>query len=265
LTTPGTGSPTVNTAWATSDPMQLYTLPLANLKRWKPTGGDFASGGSSTAASVGWVQFVEIADTSGNGTGEFAVIADGIATQAISSCRIDPRLQLSALAGRSNAVGIYGSTMLGGGNVSFAGTITFIGGGFLNGFTNEAAVTKLTSTVVHSSISNTAGAMGLSDVYGDGAWSCSNSGSMNLNTPCWGTYSVQLSAASAFVNFTGGSWVAGLLTNGTLEVGTLTTGWAFDGGNPPFTGGITVTPTNLQNYQGLQDPFNGARFTQNNY
>ena len=50
------------------------------------------------------------------------------------------------------------------------------------------------------------------------------------------------------------------LTTGTLKLGTSTTGSYYTSGTGLWTGGVTITPANLDANNGLQDPITGARF-----
>jgi hypothetical protein len=265
LTTPGTAAPTAVNTWTTGDTLSTFTLPLANLKVWRPRGGDLTSS-SGTSASVGWVQGVTIVDPSGGtGASEYALIADGTASQIISLCTIQPRLHGGDLAGRGNAAAVYGSNLLGAGNFVGAGQIDFVGGGLLNGISGTGGLAIFSGSVVHGTI----GAIGAGTVlnvastantFADGTWNAT--GLLTIGGVTYGSFAVTASAGATVYRSAGTSWATEMPTSGALKFGTSTTGTSFNTTTGAFTTGVSLTLANLDSNNGsLQDPLTGARFS----
>ena len=222
LTTPASGNnPVTDDTWATGDTLVVYSLPTINLKQWRPVGGDF----SSISQSVGWVQMVEIVDPSGTGNSVYVHAADGVATNVLSLDRIDARLHTASTAGRSAQAGVFGCTMVGGGNAIGGGAHSDIfGGGFLNGIQAYSSV-YIENTVLHGTVlTEVAGVQfgrvnpdgifsdGLFEVYGGG-------GSINLNDVLYGSFEVAVYPGGVFWKLASSSWASNLLTSGVLSLG----------------------------------------------
>jgi hypothetical protein len=264
LTTPSTANPVQVNTTVTGDTLATFTLPLANLKVWRPRGGD-QTGSAGTTASLGWVQSVTIVDPSGTGVSEYALIGDGTVSQILSMCTVQPRLHSAGLAGRAEVVAIFGSNMLGGGNATFAGQAEFVGGGLLNGLTSSAGTSIFTGTVLHGSIGVVGqGTQNLAfsggNTFADGAIAAS--GAMILAGPLYGSYTLSVGPGATVARTAGSSWVTELLTSGALKFGTATTGTSFNTTTGVFTPAVALTLANLDSNNGsLQDPLTGARFS----
>ena len=81
--------------------------------------------------------------------------------------------------------------------------------------------------------------------------------------PAWGTFVTNIQAGSILENNSGGSWVAGWLTNGGMTIGTSSTGTAYTGSGV-MVDGITVTQAHIDTGStygpGLFSPTTGARY-----
>lgn len=231
ITTIGTSTVTQDNAWANTDTYQAYTLPLCNLKAWRPQGGDYAAGGAATAASVGWVQWIQIADPSGNGTGEYALVCD-CATNTLSACQVLPRLHIASLNGRVVAATVLGCDVTGS-ILYFGSSMAFYAGIGRGSFSVQGASCLIDSDAKVNAITATA-SLFLGAVYLNSTLTMEGGGGAIVSTALWGVGNVTIEPGSSYWNNTGTTFVLSLLTSGALRLGAATTGTA------PSVGGTFV-------------------------
>lgn len=223
ITTVGIPTLSEDNTWAAGDTYQANTLPLVNLKRWHPDGGDVGAGGASTQASGGWTQFVQYADSSGTGASEYPFEGDS-AINVISACQISPRIHSSANNGRGQALYIIGSdasqpvAQYGAGSTNNLAVF----GGVQRSTANYTNVLLDGDAIAHGAIvfigtSNFIGAL-----FSDS--SLTITGFTQVNPTIWGSATVAVQAGSTLRN-SAANFAASLLTSGALKLGTLTTGF----------------------------------------
>jgi hypothetical protein len=256
-------TPAEDNSWTTGDTLTIYNLPnLTNLKMWRPTCGDLSSGGQ---ASAGWVQFTQIADSSGTGGSEYTLVADGI--NGMAGCLVVPRTHVSGLGGRGFSAYLFGNSHVGA-VVIFSGAQPFIfGGGLAGGLTLNSAIMSVDGdTILHGAVIANSGTLAGDALYADGAVTIGGIGPSNFRVAVavtgarvfWGPASLKIDANSAYWSF-GPTFTANLLLSGTFTLGTNTTGTKYVAGT--YTDGVALTTANMDLFGGLQDPLSGARFT----
>ena len=122
-------------SWAITNVLQVYTLPLLNLKVLTPSGGDSNAG---FTAPICWVQNVKIPDVSGTpGNSAFPVNADGCGI-ALMSCSVDP-YTLGVMPAVGGGGGFFVNCFLNGSGAFLGNESSFcnIIGGSINTSTNE--------------------------------------------------------------------------------------------------------------------------------
>lgn len=250
------GVPTLveDNGWSSTDTYQAYTLPQVNLKSWRPRGGDESS---SSIAGGGWVQNVEILDSSGTGASEFPLTCDAAVT-VLSNCLIDTRVDMVAIQGRSQAcylVNCYVVGLL----AAILGTPKVLGGVLVGGLQSLPAQLNIDGdTNVHGTCNFLGPSAFLGSVYFDGSINIFDGCAFFVSTSLWGTASISVGASSAYCNSSGTTFAASLLTTGALKLGTSTTGTKYAAG--VWTDGIAISAANLDTNGGLQNPRTGARF-----
>jgi hypothetical protein len=259
VTTPAIPTLALGTNWATGDTITVYNIPPSiNLKAWRPTGGDLSSGGS---ACVSWVQFIQIADSSGSNTSEYPQVND-CATSVLSCCYVGPRLHLAALNGRGNNNIVLGSFCKGP-VVNESGPAEIYGGVLASTLQNFA--TSLSFVVDGNTIVTGAttinGSMSVTSAHFVGNITVTGAVLQLATSPTlWGAAGITLNPGGVLY-VSSGTFVAALLNTGTLQIGASTTGSAYN--NPTagsWTNSITLTPANMDTNSGLQDPATGARY-----
>ncbi len=254
------GQPAVATAtMATHDAFTVWSLPAVNLKVWRPTGGgDITSGG---APCTGWVQFIDVVDTSGSASGLYQLSCDGPVVNTMSACKIDPRVQMAMLSGRGHGAYLIGCDVTGG--VTFIGSTPYVYAGVLRGgVIDEATVANIDGDCVVHGTAQLFGHSFWGAVYADGQVAIEQGATIVMGTALWGSASVFVSPGGTFWNNSSTTWVSSLLTSGALTLGASNTGSAFFGGS--LIAGIAISAANLDTYSGLQDPTSGAKFTLTN-
>jgi hypothetical protein len=211
---------TENNAWATGDVMKAWALPTVNLKEWRPSGGDVTNAG---VPSVGWIQWVIIADGSaGAGTAEFPLVNDAAST-VLSGCVVLPRLHTSALQGRGQGINTVGTSMMSA-VLNLAGSALFAGGGMAStvGLWGSPAQQALSADIIiHGNQTVTGTGVLYANVYSAGAttvW-----GTLDMTGSLWGPGNVTVPQGGIFLN-TSGTWTGSTGASGTglLLSGTLT-------------------------------------------
>ena len=258
----GLPNPSENNAWSTGDTLNIYTPILSNLKAWHPTSGDLVSG--SGQLSMGFVQFLEIADPSGSGTSSFGVVADGV--NVISMCRVDPRLHVSYFSGRGDGVYIIGSTMMQS-IFTFAGAPAFaFGGAAATGITiQQGGGMNVDGDIIIHSTWALNGFAQVGNAYSNGTVSVGAGGAggqlklslLTSGVSLWGSGALTMSPQGT-VYLPSGTFAADLLLSGAIKLGASTTGCAFLGG---MQCGIALTAANMDKYVALSDPETGAKFS----
>jgi hypothetical protein len=259
------GIPAVaESSMATNDAFAVWSQPLVNLKGFQAESGDVSSGGQVGAT---WIQDIRIADSSGAGTSEFPLIADGLTV--LSRVRLDTRLNASSLHGRGLSMYVLGSD-LGQGVLLLGGEPAIYGGVARSTVSSINGVPTLAGDVaVHGTMSFYAGVpiFGTSSdqtgTYSDSNIIVEESATLRLNAPLWGTVSIAL-APNAWVRSNSLAFNNTLLTNGALQLvgplGVTTTGTSYAAG--VWTDGINLTVANLVANGGLQNPVTHNGFSQ---
>jgi hypothetical protein len=263
LTTPGNPTLAIAANWLNTDSYQAYTLPLLNLKAWRPIGSD-----AGAAVGTGWVQFAQIADSSGAGGSITALVGD-CGTNVLASCQLPGRLQVTELAGRSGGAFVLGCDVTGqialfsGSPIVFGGTAR---GALISG---AGAATIDGGLLMHGACTVNASLINGGDVFADGSLTIQGGGAYRLSAALagtaafWGSAAVTVNAMSSFQRATGASFAATLLTSGALKLGANATGSGYVGGGV-FTDGIAITAASIDTGAaggaGLSNPVNGGRF-----
>jgi hypothetical protein len=218
----------ITPGWQTGNTVQLYTLQNSNLQRWTPVGANLTTGGAPTS---GWIFYANVADTSGSNASAFFFDNTGAVSVLVNSV-VNPRLHIATAGGRG-FVGLYllGSSMLGP-VFSSAAEGGFYGGAFKasgNNFFGQPTITN--DAILHLTTQSLQGSTNLGNVYSDGILNVGSGpsggpGIMQVSGSVWGSYSLNVRQASAYINQTGSTFLASgaLLTSGTVSIGTLTTG-----------------------------------------
>ena len=256
LTTPTSPALAEDNSWATGDTMQAYTLPSVNLKQWRPEGGDVVG----SAFSVGWVQFVNIADASGGTSSEFTFWGETLTV--LSACTVASRLYIGGgLGGRGAVLLVMGCRVVGL-CAGFAGSAEIYGGVLDAGLTNaNCNLTLDGDIIVRSSISVQASYTVIGAVYLDNFTTNVGPGMLRMTVALWGPGSLALYANAVLYNNTGTTWAATLLINGALSFGgTLTTGSYYTAATGLWVGAVALSAANFDTHNGLNDPQTGARF-----
>jgi hypothetical protein len=264
------GIPTLTEAsMASNDAFQVWAQPLVNLKSWRPHGGDM-SGAGNTTASLGWVQDVEVADASGgNLTAELPVVNDSAVT-VYSRVRFDSRVHLAAPTGRSSATYLLGCDVSSGVLVTTGSPVIWSGiirGGYVQVGGNPSIDGDC---VVHGTVSVSAGTLQLGCVFLDGTITlqgCLVNARQGANIAgpgiVWGSATNTLQAdVTWWIGQFGSTYTITYFLSGAINFGPSTTGASFNiaAVNNPYTGGITLTPGNIDAHNGLQDPVRNCRF-----
>ncbi len=255
--------PTEDDTWATGDSLVTYQCPLVNLKNWAPVSSDVTSGG---AASVGWIQWIRIPDTSGTSQSYYPFVSNCVAL-TLSLCQIDCRLDTGSIGGRSLAshalgcdilnliahesgtTGFYGGVIRGGSN-TFGGEIEYLNDVYLHGVYNFNSATRAI----------------LNNTYSDGTLSAIAASVIQLaGGPFWGSATINLFPdTTCWNNSPSATWASVLLTTGTLRFSDTgagsTVGWA-DAANGITYGPFNLTAANFDLYDGgLRHIQSGAKF-----
>jgi hypothetical protein len=265
----GLPSASEDNTWTTGDHLQTYTLPIMNLKRWCPVGGDVSSAGGNPPC-VGWVQQVEIVDSSAGVLSAY-LHSCKCATNVLSLCKVDPRLSTSAEGGRGFCAYVLCSTVEG--LIFVNGETILAGGGAAAGITGVGFFNSTNGSTIHGAFqmegaSATICSGSSDDVFCDGTVT-PRACMFSVVGDFWGSYSVNLLPGGRYVNGVGGasSWTNNaLLTTGALTMGGASTGWTATAGSPPVwasgvalgTGGADL---DAAPGQAIFDPLTGAGFS----
>ena len=248
INTVGIPSLSEDNTWATGDTLNTYTLPLANVKSWNPTSGDLGSA-AVTSASVGWMQWVNVPDTSGAGTSNYPLISNG-QPNIMSSCLVSGRLSTASNVERGPAGAIVIGTdvtglvqAMSGVTEVYGGIIRTTGSGFFGPLTFLDGDTIILGTW------STYGTINAGSVYGTGtaevragqSWVQNISGSA-----IWGSMNFTLTPGALYQNVNGTTFVNTFLVSGqitfNLSVGT--------GYTPTNCGTFTLNGTTAVNVAG---------------
>lgn len=271
-------------AWDAGDSLQVYALPILNLKVLTPKGGD-TNPNLAFATPAVWIQNVHIPDVAGAiGSSEFAPRADACGL-IMSNCIIDPYLDCN-----SEDVGASGEYFIncwipGGGQLS--GSYELANCGIIGGALNTSTVGQVTCSghvivagdcIVHGNTvpgkpnvsiyagpnyfqayfdakviaaPRYGGTFVIADNFGLGP----GAGHPALWGP--GTLSTEAPNVGIF-NETGDTWTNCLqLAHLSLDGGVV--GSAYAGGL--WTNNVALTTANLDIYRSLQNPRSGSIYT----
>lgn len=260
VTTIALGTCAVGTAWSTGDTATIYNIPnLSNLKEWRPTGGDV----NGSVASLGWVQWTQIADSSGSGLSEYQFVGDS-ASNILSGVYVAPRLHMSTLGGRQYSSAIFGS-FLKSPVVQFTGISEVCGSYLSSTFTVYGGQCNFgANSTINGSISLTVpSGIGVNSggAHFNGNIALSNGAQFEMGSPIWGAAGISVGPfAGVWVELAGGSWAADFLTTGTNILGAIGTGSRYVGSGVNVDG-IPVTQAALIDAGTLFDPYTAGRFT----
>ena len=247
----------LGTAWSTGDTATLYNIPnLTNLKAWQCVGGDLAS-----SASVCWVQWTQIADSSGGGTSVF-ILMNNSAESVLSGVYVAPRLHATAYVGRGNGNTIQGSflksAVVGTGQFNFGAD--FCASSFQAGPSDTTTSVLNGNTSLATTLSVHSGGIQVNTggLHVNGSTTV-NQGQIELQAPLWGATGVTCQGASVVYD-NSGSWAANFLWTGSNLFGTSSTGSRYVSAGVNVDG-LTINVGVLSDAGSLFNPNSGSRFT----
>lgn len=272
--------------WAAGDQLQLWNLPVLNLKHFAPIGGDAntAGGGVFPAAVLQNFTIPDASGTPGYSTVNFAPVGTGLVA---FNLRIDAFLNFMG-AGQDINAGCYNCWIDGGtqgmfcgftGGATCTGNVLGVGNGL--GFTRLEDIASLDGDIiVHGEILIKGGAYdiigtcyvadasagnGLGIIHGGVLLLEPSSAVSGTTVQVWGPGKLFLeSPMSAVENLSGTTWATILTLAGGYTIDSSTTAAKYVAGAPGvFTDGITISPANLDTNNGLQNPRTGSRFCTN--
>lgn len=259
-------TPAENDAWATGDTIEVYTLPLLNLKYLNPRGGDTSA---TFQGGLTWVQNVHIPDVSGTpGNASFAPQSDD-QTIIFVGCKVDAYVETGPGPEVYQSLYWIGCAMEGGG----AGSYNTILGGHVHTYPwamlGSCDMDLDTICRVGITCQGPASNIGYAFVVqGTSVGVLVYNGAMlvlqdDLNgtsgATLYGTANINVRAGGTFLQSSGGTWETRVYTSGTMSFGIseTTTGTSY----PGWVDGITVNPANLDAHNGcLMNPRINARF-----
>jgi hypothetical protein len=258
VTTPGLA---VGTAWASGDTAILYNIPAASgLKAWRASGGDFSS---SAAASVSWVQWVTIPDTSTNATSVYIMANDSVES-VLSGVYVASRLHTASFGGRGSGSWVQGS-FIKGAVVNFSGAFALVSDYLASTFTTQGSGTTITNLAANTTIAGAFTIVGggaqvnTGGLHVTGLTTCDN-GQIELSSaPMWGAGGLTANAGCT-IWAQGGGWAADMLLSAQLALGTATTGTRYNGAGA-FVDSIPLTVGGLTDAGSIFNLNSGARFT----
>jgi hypothetical protein len=231
-------TPSEDNTWTTGDTLATFTCPSCNLKMWRPISGDLTSGGQP---SGGWVQFITVADSSGAGTSEYTLAADGI--NGMAGCNFPGRVNIAYFGGRGDGAYLFGCTLTGTATILSGMPSSIFGGGYKAGITAQCGGGfNMDGDVIVHGTSTVNGFMQIGAFYGDGTLSIGE-GLVTLKAIfegafLWGSVAVAVQAGCTFLN-AAGTFAANLLTSGALRLGANTTGYTSPSGGTFTLNGVT--------------------------
>jgi hypothetical protein len=245
LTTPNVPAPVQDNTWATGDTLATFTVPLCNLGSWNPVSADENAG--ATKASVGWVQWVEVADSSGNGSSSYGHTCRAVAN-ALVGCKVSPRLNIAASTGRGQQAYVVGCTCVRAVQM-LAGGCNINGGALAAGLLTQGAnATVANDAYLHGTVNVTAGSsLNVTAAFGDGSWFENGGGTVVLLAAgaVWGSFPNQVQPAGTAFNNSGTTWPLAWLSSGQMSLGVSNTGSAYVGAGV-MTDGIAINPANIE-------------------
>ena len=250
--------PEVDT-WAMNDTVQVFSVPLLNLKVWKTDGGD------ATATSFGgasWLQGVQVPDWSGvPGNSYFGTFSTSCVPWFVD-CKMDAYNVIQGMLGG----GIYGGFVVncywsGGGEIengSFVGGVVENYGLALGDFgevDGDAICHELTVYAPSSAF--------IGEAYAEDHFNAFGGGSVKLDqiyygaTFLWGPAPCALTDRGTMQKVSTQTWVQCLLL-APLSIEGAVTGTSYAAG--VWTDGIALTTANLDANSTLQNPRTGSKF-----
>lgn len=264
------GIPTLSedNTWAQGDTLTLQSMPKVNLKMWRPKGGDLGDGGTNAVASAGWVQNVEITDTSGNGQSEFPLIGDSVL--GMTNTRVDPRLQAGMLHGRGLGTYVINDYMASPNqNAIQSGQAEIYAGISVGSFAAQNATPTLDGDIIfHGFVTMFSSEVFVGSAYCDNVangWNVNVSSAMKIqgsSSPhIYGTGPIVIIGPNAVVDNSGASFVSTVFTTGALSFNGRPTGCFISGLDAGvITCNVPVTIANIDANQALFDENRGSRF-----
>jgi hypothetical protein len=262
----GGGSATEDNTWATGDSIEIVQVPSCNLKLWKPQGSADATNASQVG--FGWVQFVQIADSSTVGESAYTLSSDGV-PNILSGCLLN-FLITDGTGFPVEAIGCMSQEL-----AHLGGVASFIGGGVVgatnidaDGFSTYADATF--AGIVTVGNNDYLASMSIGDgtagqgVYFNGALVV-DGGQVTVRNPIYGSASLRLDSNATYYDFNWptNSFASQILLSGIISFNGVTVASAYDGTTGLWTTDIPLTPANLDTYGGLQDPQANCRFVGN--
>lgn len=258
-------APTEVDTWASTDTLQIYSLPALNLKALAPQGGDAADSSGDTPAC--WVQWVHVPDPSGT-PGISVLAATAYACSLVYSvCWFDSAFFGSALGTAQRLMGANLSCWhAGGGNFAgwamVGGSIQTSGEPLSSVFSQVAAVDG--DAIIHGE----SWASGFT-VFGyvcltTGCTMTIIEGSVHIvpyfyaDAQAWGAGTINVEHGANFQKDVSDNW-ATCLTVSNIQLDGATTGTSYSAGT--FTDGRALSTANLDTYTGLQNVQTGSRYS----
>jgi hypothetical protein len=249
--------------WAAGDTVQVYNVPLLNLKMWQPSGGDT---NASSIGGVAWLQGVHIPDVSGTPGNSYLALTGTITSCVpwIVDCVIDPYVELLGQSGGGVDGGFATNCYFTGGlqaeNASVWSGIVLSYGIGLGTFGAVDGDTIATTIGCYGADSCFVGAAYVSTgVLGYGGAKLKLDDTAYGINALWGPGYCELIDASS-LQLVGSTWVASLFLS-PLTIEGASTGTSYAAG--VWTDGIALTPANLDAHGTLQNPRTGCRFFEN--
>lgn len=243
ISTVGVPAAVQDNTWQATDALEIFDPPSCNLVDWTPIASDENTGGAK--ASVGWVQFIRVSDSSGADASIFGFVSRAVAN-VLSMCRVDARSCFSSLNGRGFECYALGCTFVGLVQTIAGGGANFQGGGFALGLNATSEATLSQDVIVHHACEFIGAVVQLTNCYTDAPFIAFGPAQLRSGVAngLWGPGGVQLLMQSSFYNINsnvGLTWVQMLTVSGSLMIDNLTTGSVYNGGGA-MTDGVTITP-----------------------
>jgi hypothetical protein len=247
--------------WSMGDPVVVMQQPLLNLKVFSPSGGDSTVGYTTP---VGWIQDIRIPDITGTpGTSSTVCVPNGCGVM-LSRCHLESFLDIDAAAQFFGAY-VASSWLNGGADLISAQLIGGASNTSLLQFTTLMGASVDCDAILHGNVFVEGGEnSSCGSAYIDSTLTAERGAVLVIiasfdGALLWGPGSVNLLGPNSAVhNGTGASWV-NCLKVGALTIEGATTASKYVLGT--WTDGVTLNASNLQSFDGLQNPRTGSRFS----
>ena len=201
----------LGTNWNTGDTVTWYNVPnLTNLKAWQPVGGDVSS---ASSCSVGWVQWTQIAESSGLGNSDYGAGSD--------SCQV---VYSDCYTLANISAGNLGPFMSGcyiGGTVSSSGGQMNIFGGVVGNVTIYGAYLALSGNAIVQGTTNLQNGTiaQITTAHFEGAIYVQEGSAFRYGNFVWGAAGMSVGPMSVCENRNAGTWVNTFLLTGGMSFG----------------------------------------------